>query len=158
MTAASSAPVPEVSHGRGGAGNIHADETQYVDGSVVRSGAEGSHGDGAYSVGRGGELCCRRHVVYTNPTRTYPPSITSTACPTYRDPILGSVTAPSKHARPPYLCKALKSMTPGIRDKAPARQLHREAAVSAQGPWRLARRGTERGTPHYLPRGRDIPA
>lgn len=55
MTAASTATVPEVSHGRGGAGNIHADETQYVDGSVVRAGVEGSHGDGAYSVGRGGE-------------------------------------------------------------------------------------------------------
>lgn len=50
MTAAS-----EVSHGRGGAGNIHPDDTPYVDGSVVRAGPEGSHGDGAYSVGRGGE-------------------------------------------------------------------------------------------------------
>lgn len=46
--------APEVSHGRGGAGNIHSDETKYVDGSVVRTGVEGSHGDGAYSVGRGG--------------------------------------------------------------------------------------------------------
>ncbi|KAL3961806.1 hypothetical protein ACCO45_003329 [Purpureocillium lilacinum] len=44
----------EVSHGRGGAGNINADDTQYVDGEVVRSGPEGSHGDGAYSAGRGG--------------------------------------------------------------------------------------------------------
>ncbi|ROT35461.1 hypothetical protein SODALDRAFT_320785 [Sodiomyces alkalinus F11] len=46
--------TPEVSHGRGGAGNIHPDDTPYADGSVVRAGPEGSHGDGAYSVGRGG--------------------------------------------------------------------------------------------------------
>lgn len=45
----------EVSHGRGGAGNINADDTTYVDGEVVRAGVEGSHGDGAYSAGRGGE-------------------------------------------------------------------------------------------------------
>ncbi|KAF5025304.1 hypothetical protein F66182_2637 [Fusarium sp. NRRL 66182] len=44
----------EVSHGRGGAGNFKADDTQYVDGEVVRTGLEGSHGDGAYSSGRGG--------------------------------------------------------------------------------------------------------
>ncbi|KAL6906842.1 hypothetical protein GGI43DRAFT_380369 [Trichoderma evansii] len=44
----------EVSHGRGGAGNIDADDTKYVDGEVVRSGVEGSHGDGAFSSGRGG--------------------------------------------------------------------------------------------------------
>ncbi|KAL2161585.1 hypothetical protein VTH06DRAFT_8147 [Thermothelomyces fergusii] len=46
--------APEVSHGRGGAGNINPDDTQYVDGEVVRIGAEGSHGDGAFSTGRGG--------------------------------------------------------------------------------------------------------
>jgi hypothetical protein len=45
---------PNVSHGRGGAGNINPDETKYVDGEVVRVGAEGSHGDGAFSTGRGG--------------------------------------------------------------------------------------------------------
>ena len=45
---------PEVSHGRGGAGNINPDDTKYVDGEVVRVGPEGSHGDGAYSAGRGG--------------------------------------------------------------------------------------------------------
>ena len=45
----------EVSHGRGGAGNINPDDTQYVDGEVVRAGEEGSHQDGAYSTGRGGE-------------------------------------------------------------------------------------------------------
>lgn len=60
----SAAPVVvmsvEVSHGRGGAGNINADDTQYVDGEVVRSGPEGSHGDGAYSAGRGGESDCAR--------------------------------------------------------------------------------------------------
>ncbi|KAK4248479.1 hypothetical protein C7999DRAFT_13588 [Corynascus novoguineensis] len=46
--------APEVSHGRGGAGNINPDDTKYVDGEVVRAGAEGSHGDGAFSTGRGG--------------------------------------------------------------------------------------------------------
>lgn len=46
----------EVSHGRGGAGNIEPDETKYVDGEVVRSGEVGSHGDGAFSAGRGGEF------------------------------------------------------------------------------------------------------
>ncbi|KAI1176198.1 hypothetical protein F4777DRAFT_547451 [Nemania sp. FL0916] len=45
---------PEVSHGRGGAGNINADDTQYVDGEIVRQGDVGTHGDGAYSTGRGG--------------------------------------------------------------------------------------------------------
>lgn len=44
----------EVSHGRGGAGNINVDDTEYADGKVVRAGIEGSHGDGAYSSGRGG--------------------------------------------------------------------------------------------------------
>ncbi|KAI0192969.1 hypothetical protein EV127DRAFT_28076 [Xylaria flabelliformis] len=46
--------TPEVSHGRGGAGNINPDDTQYVDGSIVRQGDVGTHGDGAYSTGRGG--------------------------------------------------------------------------------------------------------
>ncbi|KAK4105378.1 hypothetical protein N658DRAFT_491838 [Parathielavia hyrcaniae] len=46
--------APEVSHGRGGAGNINPDDTQYVDGEVVRVGEQGSHGDGAFSTGRGG--------------------------------------------------------------------------------------------------------
>lgn len=46
--------APEVSHGRGGAGNITADDTKYVDGEIVRAGPEGSHEDGAYSTGRGG--------------------------------------------------------------------------------------------------------
>ncbi|KAJ0168043.1 hypothetical protein CTA2_10828 [Colletotrichum tanaceti] len=44
----------EVSHGRGGAGNMAADDTKYVDGEVVRAGPEGSHGTGAFSSGRGG--------------------------------------------------------------------------------------------------------
>lgn len=44
----------DVSHGRGGAGNINPDDTKYVDGAIVRAGPEGSHGDGAYSAGRGG--------------------------------------------------------------------------------------------------------
>ncbi|KAI0395776.1 hypothetical protein F5Y17DRAFT_177055 [Xylariaceae sp. FL0594] len=46
--------APEVSHGRGGAGNITHDDTKYVDGSIVRQGEIGTHGDGAYSTGRGG--------------------------------------------------------------------------------------------------------
>ncbi|KAI1820353.1 hypothetical protein F4861DRAFT_523432 [Xylaria intraflava] len=44
----------EVSHGRGGAGNINPDTTEYVDGEIVRQGQVGTHGDGAYSTGRGG--------------------------------------------------------------------------------------------------------
>ncbi|KAL7628740.1 hypothetical protein AAE478_000255 [Parahypoxylon ruwenzoriense] len=46
--------APEVSHGRGGAGNINPDDTKYVDGEIVRQGEQGSHGDGAFSTGRGG--------------------------------------------------------------------------------------------------------
>ncbi|KAI1769752.1 hypothetical protein F4818DRAFT_314953 [Hypoxylon cercidicola] len=46
--------TPEVSHGRGGAGNINPDDTKYVDGEIVRQGEEGSHGDGPHSTGRGG--------------------------------------------------------------------------------------------------------
>ncbi|KAI1499198.1 hypothetical protein F5X99DRAFT_411365 [Biscogniauxia marginata] len=46
--------TPEVSHGRGGAGNINPDDTQYTDGEIVRQGPEGPHGDGAFSTGRGG--------------------------------------------------------------------------------------------------------
>ena len=49
----------EVSHGRGGAGNIIHDDTPYVDGEIVRAGPEGSHDDGPYSTGRGGELLMR---------------------------------------------------------------------------------------------------
>ncbi|KAH8814982.1 hypothetical protein F5884DRAFT_158982 [Xylogone sp. PMI_703] len=44
----------EVSHGRGGAGNIRQDATPYGDGEIVREGAVGDHGDGAFSTGRGG--------------------------------------------------------------------------------------------------------
>lgn len=47
--------APEVSHGRGGAGNIVPDDTKYVDGEIVRAGVVGSHDDGPYSTGRGGE-------------------------------------------------------------------------------------------------------
>ncbi|TGJ80384.1 hypothetical protein E0Z10_g8386 [Xylaria hypoxylon] len=46
--------TPEISHGRGGAGNINPDNTEYVDGEIVRQGDVGTHGDGAYSTGRGG--------------------------------------------------------------------------------------------------------
>jgi hypothetical protein len=68
--------APEVSHGRGGAGNINPDDTKYVDGEVVRVGAEGSHGDGAFSTGRGGtcELPSRRKTKTPNPI----PNLTST--------------------------------------------------------------------------------
>ncbi|KUJ22519.1 uncharacterized protein LY89DRAFT_680662 [Mollisia scopiformis] len=44
----------EVSHGRGGAGNISEDATPYGDGEIVREGIVGDHGDGAFSTGRGG--------------------------------------------------------------------------------------------------------
>jgi len=44
----------EVSHGRGGAGNISEDTTPYGDGEIVREGPVGDHGDGAFSTGRGG--------------------------------------------------------------------------------------------------------
>ena len=44
-----------VSHGRGGAGNINPDDTKYVDGEITRQGEAGSHGDGPFSTGRGGE-------------------------------------------------------------------------------------------------------
>ena len=67
----------EVSHGRGGAGNFNADDTKYVDGEVVRTGAEGSHGDGAYSAGRGGKCSpyasgkrvhrCVHYLIHGNP-------------------------------------------------------------------------------------------
>ncbi|KAH6657525.1 hypothetical protein BKA67DRAFT_532732 [Truncatella angustata] len=46
--------APEVSHGRGGAGNINPDDTKYIDGEIVRVGTPGSQGAGAYSTGRGG--------------------------------------------------------------------------------------------------------
>jgi len=44
----------EVSHGRGGAGNIGPDSTPYGDGEIVREGVVGDHQDGAFSTGRGG--------------------------------------------------------------------------------------------------------
>ncbi|KAK8113750.1 uncharacterized protein PG998_001758 [Apiospora kogelbergensis] len=46
--------APEVSHGRGGAGNINPDSTQYVDGEITRQGEEGTQNAGPYSTGRGG--------------------------------------------------------------------------------------------------------
>ena len=45
---------PIHSTGRGGAGNIAHDPNTYTDGSIVREGAVGDQGDGAYSAGRGG--------------------------------------------------------------------------------------------------------
>ncbi|ELR07349.1 hypothetical protein VC83_07037 [Pseudogymnoascus destructans] len=46
--------IESISHGRGGAGNIGADDTPYADGEIVREGLAGDHGDGPYSSGRGG--------------------------------------------------------------------------------------------------------
>ncbi|KAI1733973.1 hypothetical protein F4680DRAFT_367328 [Xylaria scruposa] len=63
--------TPEVSHGRGGAGNINPDDTQYVDGSIVRQGEEGTHGDGAYSTGRGGEPCRHSSPYHLFPSSPY---------------------------------------------------------------------------------------
>ncbi|KAI9828695.1 MAG: hypothetical protein M1832_001798 [Thelocarpon impressellum] len=45
---------PIVSHGRGGAGNIGHDATQYVDGEITREGHPHESGDGPVSTGRGG--------------------------------------------------------------------------------------------------------
>lgn len=45
--------APITSHGRGGAGNIAADETPYTDGEIVREGPLGDQGDGPYSTGVG---------------------------------------------------------------------------------------------------------
>lgn len=45
--------APEVSHGRGGAGNITPDDTQYADAEIVRTADEGT----GVSTGRGGTLC-----------------------------------------------------------------------------------------------------
>lgn len=42
--------APEISHGRGGAGNINPDDTQYQDAEIVRTGDEGT----GVSTGRGG--------------------------------------------------------------------------------------------------------
>ncbi|KAI0898609.1 hypothetical protein F4806DRAFT_366384 [Annulohypoxylon nitens] len=61
--------TPEVSHGRGGAGNIHEDNTKYVDGEIVREGPEGSHGDGAFSTGRGGAANIADAAVPAAPVR-----------------------------------------------------------------------------------------
>ncbi|KAF3920842.1 hypothetical protein ABW21_db0201824 [Orbilia brochopaga] len=44
-------PHDPASHGRGGAGNITPDETQYADGGIVHE----SHPAGTYTTGRGGE-------------------------------------------------------------------------------------------------------
>lgn len=58
-------PSAEVSHGRGGAGNFTVDDTKYEDGSIVRVGDEGSHGDGAYSAGRGGMFLAEEKIILT---------------------------------------------------------------------------------------------
>ncbi|KAI5867085.1 hypothetical protein GGS23DRAFT_593816 [Durotheca rogersii] len=61
--------APEVSHGRGGAGNINPDDTKYVDGEIVRLGQVGSHGDGAFSTGRGGAANIADVSTPASPTR-----------------------------------------------------------------------------------------
>ncbi|KAJ5220279.1 hypothetical protein N7468_009483 [Penicillium chermesinum] len=43
---------PIVSHGRGG--KLLPSPASYIDGEIVREGAYGDQGDGAYSAGRGG--------------------------------------------------------------------------------------------------------
>jgi hypothetical protein len=66
--------VPEVSHGRGGAGNINPDDTKYIDGEIVRQGAEGTHGDGVYSTGRGGKsvfLCVSASLPLSSSLKFY---------------------------------------------------------------------------------------
>jgi uncharacterized protein DUF3602 len=66
----------EVSHGRGGAGNINPDDNKYVDGEVTRAGPEGSHADGAFSTGRGGEFDCplRKRKKHHNTKNPWEPS------------------------------------------------------------------------------------
>ncbi|KAI9840239.1 MAG: hypothetical protein M1837_001822 [Sclerophora amabilis] len=44
-----------VSHGRGGTGNIGPDTNTYVDGEIVREGPQASTGTGPTSTGRGGQ-------------------------------------------------------------------------------------------------------
>lgn len=56
----SSSPI--TSHGRGGAGNIAPDEKAYTDGEIVREGALGEQGDGAYNSG-----VCPPHIYHTAP-------------------------------------------------------------------------------------------
>jgi len=46
--------APIHSTGRGGAGNVGADPTQYVDAGIVREGVQGISPEGEYSSGRGG--------------------------------------------------------------------------------------------------------
>lgn len=56
------ADPPEVSHGRGGAGNITADDTQYADAEIVRAADEGT----GVSTGRGGTFFWVVHNVVRN--------------------------------------------------------------------------------------------
>ena len=105
--------APDVSHGRGGAGNITPDDTQYVDGEVVRVGAEGSHGDGAYSTGRGGtkslpilHLQTRPRHHELAPPSLSPPRQTQTwtmkmpATAGYHNPARPHHATPTWHAKP----------------------------------------------------------
>ncbi|UQC79820.1 uncharacterized protein CLUP02_05300 [Colletotrichum lupini] len=75
----------EVSHGRGGAGNMAVDDTQYVDGEVVRTGPEGSQGTGAFSAGRGA------HRLITQPAKRH-----------RRNRPLGRCPAPNHAHSPPH--------------------------------------------------------
>ncbi|OBT51502.1 hypothetical protein VE04_08158 [Pseudogymnoascus sp. 24MN13] len=46
--------IESISHGRGGAGNIGADDTPYADGDILLDGVAGDQGRRPYSSGRGG--------------------------------------------------------------------------------------------------------
>jgi hypothetical protein len=75
---------PEVSHGRGGAGNINPDDTKYVDGEIVRAGTEGPQGAGAYSTGRGGTFdmsgFCTCSVLQRRETSSCPQGLRAAFC------------------------------------------------------------------------------
>jgi len=90
--------APEVSHGRGGAGNINPDNTKYVDGEVVRVGAEGSHGDGAFSTGRGG-----MYSLGTEPAQNHNTSPSQPFLNTAKSPPGHAVKARTGHDMPPAL-------------------------------------------------------
>ena len=96
--------APEVSHGRGGAGNINPDNTKYVDGEVVRVGAEGSQGDGAFSTGRGGTCELSAEFLPAERQRHQIPSQTSiqhTSATSLKEMPGQRYHAPQLHTTPP---------------------------------------------------------
>lgn len=60
--------APEVSHGRGGAGNINPDDTKYADAEIVRAGEEGT----GVSTGRGGKHLLSSIHTYESQKRRRP--------------------------------------------------------------------------------------